>query len=165
MHGTDSLSRARQGDASSIADLLDRQLRPQGVTVTGLQTSHGLQLNLKGVTVEQQLLLRPYLGAALRQLQVPMEKVQVQGCTAKGKPIWQEELVLAEPVGTESDPVTPDLKTTINTQSGSRSRQTRQLLMLAAAIAGAAFAFWQGSLQLSPSPQSAPSAPATQATP
>lgn len=153
MSGTDSLRRAREGDPDSIAALLDRQLRPQGVTVTGLQTTQGLQLSLKGVTVEQQLLLRPYLGAALRQIQVPMDRVQVQGCTAKGKTIWQEELVLTESVtaaDTAQEASIPDLSPKPSPLMP-RSQQTRLVAMALAAIAGAAFAIWHSS---QPSPQS-----------
>lgn len=150
----ESFKRAQQGDADSIAAVLDAQLRPQGVTVTGTQTVEGLQLSFMGVTVEQQLILQPYLREVLTQLRVPEKTVQIQGCTAQGKLIWQTTLHLADAL--TLPPVAASAVSENNAQVAiaNRSRRRRLLiLMILAAIAGIAVAVWQtNSQQIQPEP-------------
>ncbi|AZB73714.2 hypothetical protein [Synechococcus elongatus] len=149
----ESFERAQPRDAASIAALIDAQLRPQGVTVAGIQTPDGLQLRLQGVTVEQQVLLEPYLREVLRRLQIPMSSVQIQGCTTQGTLVWQTRLRLADiPETSRSTPVpaTTPMRSRSQSAIAARSRRGRLLvLMLLAAIAGVATAFWQTSRQLS----------------
>lgn len=146
---SESLQRAQQGDANSIAALLDTQLRPQGVTVSGLKTSTGLQLSLKGVTAEQQILLRPYLTEVLHQLQIPVSTVQIQGCTAQGKLVWQTNLRLAETLTAGYQPPAASTNTAqppVQTAPPPRRRRFVGMMVLAA-IAGVVVGFWYTSSQ------------------
>ncbi|WP_126147731.1 hypothetical protein [Synechococcus elongatus] len=153
MRMTESLERAQQGDANSIAALLDTQLRPQGVTVSGQKTSTGLQLRLKGVTAEQQILLRPYLTEVLHQLQIPVSMVQIQGCTAQGKLVWQTNLRLAETLTAGYQPPTASVRAEqrpIKTVPKPYRHRLIGMIVLAA-IAGVIVGFWYTSRQ-SPTP-------------
>lgn len=143
-------NQTRPWDAQSLAALLNTQLQPQGVAVTGAQVGTDMQLRFQGVTVEQQLLLEPYLRQVLQQLRLPLDKVQLQGCTTQGKLIWQAELHLEKPIAAAA-PATP----AASQPAVKTDRRWLLLMMLLAAIAGGAVAFWQTSqwsTQLAPEP-------------
>lgn len=87
---------ARQGDPSAIAALMNRTLKPKGITAKAVARQGCLQIQLESAQVPNQTALTQFVSKGLENLQVrSIRSVRLYGYQVGAEiPAWEEEIVL-----------------------------------------------------------------------
>ncbi|MBD2091586.1 hypothetical protein H6F67_17215 [Microcoleus sp. FACHB-1515] len=87
---------ARQGDPSAIAALMNRTLKPKGITAKAVARQGCLQIQLESTQVPNQTALTKFVSQGLNNLGVrSIRSVRLYGYQVGSEiPAWEEELVL-----------------------------------------------------------------------
>ena len=110
MSTTSLIERARAGDASAIAALLNQALAKQNITVTAERHSYRLVLQLTGQPLPEQTSVVAMIRRGIQRLQVDIIGVVQIHCTLTDHPDigWQDEIVLLGAESHASPAITPD---------------------------------------------------------
>ena len=97
---------ARQGDPQAIAALMNRTLRPKGITAKAAARQGCLQIQLESAQIPSQSALVKFVNNGLNNLGVQsIESVRLYGYQAGAEvPAWEEEIILPP-----ADPKAPTL--------------------------------------------------------
>jgi hypothetical protein len=116
MTQTNILELAKQGDVKAIADLMNRQLQPKGITAKVALKDGCLQIMLESVKVPDQQALVTFICKRITGLGAELiEKVKIYGLqTGEEFPAWSQEFELV----LQTKPISPTLEVhTINQPS------------------------------------------------
>lgn len=107
---------ARQGDPSAIAALMNRSLKPKGITAKAVARHGCLQIQLESSQVPNQAALTQFVSKGLENLGVQsIRSVRLYGYQVGAEiPAWEEEIVLPN-----ADPDEPTLLEVETSQNGS----------------------------------------------
>lgn len=138
---------ARQGDPSAIAALMNRTLKPKGITAKAVARHGCLQIQLESDQVPNQVALTRFISKGLNNLGVrSIRSVRLYGYQAGAEvPAWEEELVLPT--------ADPDESTIVEVDDRAEMNGT----MPAPSITSSSFeSEWQDDAPPSPPPRSKP---------
>lgn len=95
---------AKKGDASAIATLMNKSLRPKGVAAQAVRTGNFLEITLHSQRALNQKAMLEIVQKGMKNLQVAaIERVLVRSQTGD-TPTWESEFVLNENVSPSPPP-------------------------------------------------------------